>query len=113
MFSNSSVDHQDCNNRTCVYDIASGHYSNLTVLNPESLSETENVNISVISNKTKDSLSDPENTSDYENETVQDVSNEYFDTSTRCDISENINTLPYNNSTISVVHHIVKMIFLP
>ena len=65
---------QDCNNRTCVCDIASDHYSNLTVLNTESLSETENLNISVVSNKTIDSLSDPENTSDYENETVPDVS---------------------------------------
>ena len=65
------------------------------------MSETENVNSSNISNGTIDSFSCHANTSDYKNETVQDISINCFNTSTVCDFSENINTLPYNNSTIS------------
>ena len=38
---------------------------------------------------------------EYQNETVQEISVDCFETSTLCDISDNVNTLPYNDSTIN------------
>lgn len=51
-----------------------------------------------ISNET---IEDCSSNNEYQNETAQDISVNCFDASTLHDVSDNINTLPYNDSTIN------------
>ena len=81
-------------------------------LNTDSLSETDDM---YIPKGAVEDCSDHSRNNEYQNETVNDISVNCCDTSTLSEISDNVNTLPYNDSTIMiyVFHHLLKIIFLP